>query len=194
MMPGDEDLIKERLAWAQWWAAPWRYAHEDWTSIDKYAAIDSLYRNGVSINLNAIGIAPCLPPAPNPTLLRLVLASSEHLNLMLMLINCTFNPVPTTPLSNDHQLWCMRLSKALPSDTLLPIDDPLQLLHSWVDPAIWHRLRLRFPYERVLETEKKYLPLENGHGRLDTLWQAFIWRATAMTSVNAHPDLNEQGT
>ncbi|CRM51290.1 hypothetical protein [Pseudomonas sp. 24 R 17] len=193
MMPGNDDLIKEGLTWAQWWALPWRYAHEDWRSVDKYAAIETLYRNGISMNLNAVGIAPCLPPPPTPTLLRLVLASSEQLNLILLLIHCTFNPVPVTPLSKDHQLWCMRLSRALPPDILLPNDDPLQLLHNWVEPAIWQRLRLRFPYERVLEMEKKYSPLESGHGRLDTLWQAFVWRATTMARVNTHSDSNEQG-
>lgn len=188
-MPGDNNQIKDSVAWAQWWAFPWRYVHEDWKAANKYAALGWLSRISVPVNLNAIGIAPCLPPMPTPTLLRLVLASSEQLNSILLLVHCTFNLTQMPQMSKDDQLWCMRLSKALPPGILLPSDDPLQLLHNWLEPAIWRRLRLRFPYTRVLETEKKHAPLENGSGRLDTLCQAFIWRATA----NTHSDSNEHG-
>jgi hypothetical protein len=67
---------------------------------------------------------------------------------------------------------------------LLPNDDPLQLLRSWVKPTTWQRLRLRFPCDRVLEMEKRTLSLENGHSRLNTLWQAIVWRITTMTNDN----------
>lgn len=193
MMPGGNDPVNENVAWAQWWAFPWRCAHQDWKTADKYAALDWLSRMSVPVNLNAIGIAPCLPAAPTPTLLRLVCASSEQLNLILLLIHCMFNPTAAPPLSKDNQLWCMRLSKALPPGMLLPNDDPLQLLHNWLEPAIWHRLKLRFPYKRVLETEKNHASFENGNGRLDTLCQAFVWRATAITGADAHSHSNEHG-
>jgi hypothetical protein len=45
----------------------------------------------------------------------------------------------------------------------------------------WQRLRLSFPRPRVLELES--LPrLNNAPGRLDTLWQAVLWRATSSTA------------
>jgi hypothetical protein len=193
MMPTDAQQIKEALTWVQWWAFPWASAHDDWRSVDKYAAADSLYRNGVRVTHAIAGIAPCLPPAPEPTVLRLVLASTEQLDLILSLSRGTLNPVLATSLSQDQQLWCLRLSRALAPDMLLPSDDPLQLLRNWVKPAIWQRLRLRFPYKRVLETEKN-TSLENGHNRLDTLWQAVVWRATTLSSDAPPPDSNEQGT
>ncbi|NWC93855.1 MULTISPECIES: type III secretion protein [unclassified Pseudomonas] len=188
MMPAPDLSMSERLAWAQWWAFPWKSAHEDWRAADKHPAINALYRTGVLATSTLAGIAPCLPPAPHPAVLRLVLASTEQRNLLLALIHSTFSPASAAPLSEEHQQWCTRLSKALPPDMLLPHDDPLQLLRSWVKPATWQRLRLRFPYERVLEMEKRTLSFENGHSRLNTLWQAVVWRITATTHDHLPPD------
>lgn len=185
--------VSEQLAWAQWWAFAWKSAHEDWRAADKYPAINALYRSRMLATSTLAGIAPCLPPAPHPAVLRLVLASTEQLNLLLALIHSTFSPATAAPLSEAHHQWCMRLSKALPPDMLLPNDDPLQLLRSWVKPATWQRLRLRFPCERVLEMEKRTLSFENGHSRLNTLWQAVVWRITAMTGDNPLPGSNGQG-
>lgn len=182
--------MSEHLAWAQWWAFPWKYAHDDWKG-DKHPAIDAFHHNGCSAPASLTGIAPCLPPAPHPTVLRLALASTEQLNLALTLVHDTFNPQAATPLSDSHHLWCMRLSKALPPAMLAPDADPLQLLHSWVDPTTWQRLRLRFPRERVHQVEQQNLSLENGSSRLNTLWQAVVWRVTTLASDPLPPDSNE---
>ncbi|UVH49720.1 type III secretion protein [Pseudomonas sp. CBSPBW29] len=123
----------------------------------------------------------------------MVLASTEQLNLVLALIHNTFSPGAVAPLSEDHQQWCIRLSMTLPPDMLLPNGDPLQLLRTWVKPATWQRLRMRFPYERVLEMEKRTLSFENGHNRLNTLLQAVVWRITALPNDNQHLDSYGQG-
>lgn len=193
MTPSPQQPINDHLAWAQWWASPWKLSHEDWRAIGKYPAINALYRSRRLVTSTLPGIAPCLPPAPDPSVLRLALAEAEQLNLAVALIHTTFSPAAAAPLSERHHQWCMRLSKALPPDMLLPDHDPLQLLRSWVKPTTWQRLRLRFPCERVLEMEQKNISLENGHSRLNTLWQAVVWRVTAMSDDELPADPSGQG-
>lgn len=98
-----------------------------------------------------------------------------------MLVNEVCNPTLESRLNEEQRLWCQRLIKALaPDPTPLNFEDPLHCLRAWVSPAIWQRLRLSFARPRVLELER--LPrLVTPHGRLDTLWQAALWRATSAT-------------
>ncbi|NVZ73141.1 type III secretion protein [Pseudomonas costantinii] len=92
-----------------------------------------------------------------------------------------YNAPRDSRLNQDQLLWCQRLAKALPTGPIsMSIDDPLQYLRTWVAPAIWQRLRLNFARPRVLELEH-HPKLADTHGRLDTLWQAAIWRATSTT-------------
>lgn len=181
MAPRPDPPMHEQLAWAQWWAFPWKDAHEDWRD-DKYRAIERLFYYGRAAPHNLTGFAACLPAAPQATVLRLALASTEQLNLVLTLVSHTFNHEAAAPLSERHHQWCMRLAMALPPAMLPPHSDPLRLLHSWVEPATWQRLRLRFPRTRVNEAEMANAPLENASSRLNTLWQAVVWRVTAMAS------------
>lgn len=182
--------MNEHLAWAQWWAFPWKYAHEDWKG-DKYSWIDALHHNRHLVRGSLMGVAACLPPAPNVTVLRLALASNEQLNLALTLVHDTFNPEVAHPLSDSDHLWCIRLSKALPPAMLSPNADPLLLLHSWLEPTTWQRLRLRFSRKRVHEIEQSNTGLENASGRLNTLWQAVVWRVTSLPSDPIAPGSDE---
>ncbi|MEO8490605.1 type III secretion protein [Pseudomonas sp.] len=170
--------MSEQLAWAQWWAIPWQHSHADWQVLDQQS-VDALSRAGHMRISRLLGIAPCLPPSPHPTVLRLALASTEQLNHMLALLgNTCHRPIDGT-VSEPQHLWCLRISKALKPETLLqPDDDPLQLLRAWLTPAIWQRLRLRFSRPRVLKLEETHASLEDAHSRLDTLWQAIVWRVT----------------
>jgi hypothetical protein len=185
MTPSIDQPINEHLAWVQWWAFPLKYAHEDWRD-DAFSAMDAFARSGGLLPCPPPGVATCLPPAPHATVLRLALASMEQLDLALTLIHDTFSPQASSTLSESHQLWCTRLSKALPPALLLPDADPLQLLHSWVEPSIWQRLRLRFPRERVRESEKKP-PIKSASSPLNTLWQAVVWRVTTTASDTMPP-------
>lgn len=186
MTPRPDHPMREQLAWAQWWAFPWKDAHEDWKNAE-YGAIEKLFHCGRSAPDNLTGLIACLPATPHATVLRLALASTEQLNQVLTLVSHTFNPDAAAPLSESHRQWCMRLAMALPSAMLPPHSDPLRLLHSWVEPATWQRLRLRFPRTRVSEAETANAPLENTSSRLNTLWQAVVWRVTAMASDNMPP-------
>lgn len=183
--------MSEHLAWAQWWAFPWRTSHESWRSFYPEIALihgcDALMKNELA------GAAPCLPPQPQFAVLRLALASTEQLNLALNLIHLTAIPKSAPSLSEGHNLWCMSLSKALPPDMLLPEDDPLQLLCNWVAPTVWQRLRLRFPIERVFAVEERAPVFENACSRLITLWQAVVWRVTSRTDHDTLPDTYTPG-
>lgn len=181
MTPRLDHPLHDHLAWARWWAFPWESAHEDWKGSD-YAAIETLFRRGQSAPDKLTGYAACLPADPNTTVIHLALASKDQLNLMLALVHGTFTPRGSTLLSDSHHQWCMRLSKALLPAMLPPGSDPLQLLHSWVEPTTWQRIRLRFAHKYVAEVEAKKLPFEFTGNRLDTLWQAVVWRATTLAS------------
>ncbi|BDB17535.1 hypothetical protein cym2001_09000 [Pseudomonas sp. CYM-20-01] len=141
-----------------------------------------------------MGVTACLPPTPPSTVLHLALASEEQLSLALTLVQRTFCTEPAMPLSDSHHLWCMRLSKALPPDLLLPSLDPLQLLHSWVEPTTWQRLRLRFSRERVQRVEENNTSFEHVNSRLNTLWQAIVWRITTWADDPTLPDSNGEET
>ena len=186
MMPKIEYPLSEHLAWVQWWACPWQNAHEDWKE-GQHATFNTLYQGKQPVWGVFMGVKACLPPATNPTVLRLALASSEQLDLALTLAHDTVNPHAAPTLSESHHHWCRRLSKALPPAMLSPDADPLQLLLSWLDPPIWQRLRLRFPRQRTYEVEKKSICLENTSNRLSTLWQAVVWRVTSLPSDSTPP-------
>lgn len=179
MTPRLDHPLHEHLVWARWWAFPWESAHEDWKG-DDYPVIETLFRHGQSAPDKLAGYMACLPAEPNTTVIRLALASREQLNLTLALVHDTFNLKDSALLTDSHHQWCMRLAKALPLAILPPGSDPLQLLHSWVEPATWQRLRLRFPRKCVLEVETTTLLLGMTGNRLDTLWQAVVWRATTL--------------
>lgn len=107
---------------------------------------------------------------------------------MLSLLNHTCQLSLDNSLSGSEHLWCLRLSKALnPEALLFADDDPLQLLRAWVDPAVWQRLRLRFSSQRVVRLEHKPRVQEDAHSRLDTLWQAIVWRITTPPHEESQP-------
>ena len=178
--------MSEHLSWAQWWARPWRSAHDDWRTLGD-PVFNALCLIDAPVNCTVEGITPGLPPAPHPTLLKLALASVSELDFVLDLIDSICRPQTTTALQEDHHLWCKRIAKALPPQTLLPADDPLQLLRAWVEPPVWQRLRLRFCFARVLELERSHRPYVGDASRLDTLWQAVVWRMTTRASTRLVP-------
>ncbi len=181
MSPDPAHAMSEQLAWARWWAYPWKHSHADWRTDP---AINALYRTNGLPTVAINGITPCLPPRAHSTVLQIALASTEQLNLMLELIHNILNPDTTTQLSESHYLWCVRLSRALPHEIRVAEENPLRSLRSWVDPLTWQRLRLRFPCEPVREIEEKTIEPGNRPSQLDTLWQAVVWRTIAGDNKN----------
>ncbi|MGA9700074.1 type III secretion protein [Pseudomonas sp.] len=171
--------MSDGLSWARWWAFPWENAHIDWlthTGFVETAALSRCHHRQVS---NLFGIEPELPPPPSAAILQLILSNKLKRDLVLILVNEVYNAPHDSRLNQDQLLWCQRLSKALPPDSIpVSLDDPLHYLRAWVVPTLWKRLRLIFPRQRVLELEQ-HPTLADAHSRLDTLWKATIWRATA---------------
>lgn len=113
------------------------------------------------------------------TLLRLAYAPHEQLDLMLSLVGCICHPSAHDVPDENQRQWCLHLSKALRADVLLADgEDPLALLRAWILFPVWQRLKLRFARERVYALETTPWQNADTPGRLDTLWQAVVWRAT----------------
>lgn len=177
-----DHTMSEYLAWAQWWGLPWRASHQSWDLLNKYPDIDKLSPYHASATCELIGVTSCLPPPPHPVVLQLAVASTEQFELMMTLLQNTFTPKFECAMDESNHQWCIHLSKALPPGMLPTDSDPLQLLRTWVEPAVWQRLRLRVDCTRVLELERENFSLGNDHNRLDMLWQAISWRVTSMNN------------
>jgi hypothetical protein len=94
-------------------------------------ALNELHRSRQVVTGTPYGVAPCLPPMPDPALLQLALAPADQLDLGLALIDGICRPAYATALDDNHRQWCNRLAKALPLDMVQPDNDPLQLLRAW---------------------------------------------------------------
>lgn len=171
--------MSKDLSWVQWWVYPWKSAHPDWRTRSGFVENVTLSHSHHHQLSRLFEIEPELPPRPSGPVLQLVLSRAQQRDLVLLLVNEVCNPANDSRLNEEQRLWCHRLAKALAPDPIPQgFEDPLHCLRAWVSPAIWQRLRLSFARLRVLELEK--LPrLVNPHGRLDTLWQAALWRATS---------------
>lgn len=171
--------------WVRWWAFPWKNAHRDWSMQNSFVETEVLSRTHHQRVSLLFEIEPELPPRPSAPIFQLLLAcSAPQQDLALLLVKEIDNPSRDSRLNREQHLWCQRLTKAMTPEVLLPVnvDDPLHYLRAWVSPAIWQRLRLSFARQRVLELES-HPRLPNPHGRLDTMWQAALWRATS-TNLN----------
>jgi len=179
-----DDLFR----WVNWWTRPWEQAQHGWAPFDLASPAGTAICRGQHERVSqALGISPCLPVEPSPALLHLVLAPPAKRELMLALVDGIYHPQHELSLSPDQRQWCARLSRALPAVPHEPGNDPLHYLRAWVDQPIWQRLRLSFAPQRVDALEG--IPAPPPGSKLDTVWQAVIWRATAPT--NAAPTAGE---
>lgn len=181
------------LAWVRWWSAPWVFSHDDWRAVDKHFELRARVRGHHVWAGNSYGVIPSLPPKPQPSLLKLALASPYQLELALALIDSTCRQTHMNVLDDSQNQWCSRLAKALPPDMLRHDDDPLQLLRIWVCSETWQRIRLRFPRQRILDVENKIFSLDDSFSRLDTLWQAVVWRIAPTNNDGTVPEAKEPG-
>lgn len=178
--------MSEALRWAHWWAYAWEQSHTDWVPQDLPTTnpqqLGRLARASHATLARAFAIAPCAPAAPHPAQLRLVLADTDQWETVLQWIEAIYLPPADCPLSQDQNLWCQRIAKALHVEGWpAPSDDPLYLLRAWVAPETWQRLRLRFAQRRILEVEQSPLHILP-QAKLDMLWQAVAWKVLCAAS------------
>lgn len=173
-------MTHDSLTWAKWWACPWRDSPHDWPPFTSSSPFSkALCQSHHAAMAMSLGIDPCLPVEPSAALLQLVLEPAQRRDLILALVGGVYQIKTHTPLSQDLQLWCVRLSKALMPNTLqISTQDPLHYLRAWVEPPVWQRLRLSFDRQRVLALEQTPR-LSDTHDKLETIWKAAIWRTGA---------------
>lgn len=183
--------MNEAYLWVQWWAFAWHHAHPDW-DCGTLSTLSNEPRQGLARSQHVAAskrfcITPCLPCYPTAALLRLVLTQSVQHDVALELVNNVCRPELPTSLDSMQNLWCLRLAKAIrPSNWLDDTDDVLQLLRAWVTPAVWQRLRLRYPRSRVITLEMKPA-LSISPVKLETLWHAALWQSRDQVSAPPHP-------
>lgn len=166
--------------WVQWWCNPWRWAHPGWQS--RFAepqglsvqACDTLMSSRHNAFLQSAGIAPSQPPEPVEPVLRWIAMdpSQQQRALALAQLICFAQTETAGP---DGQ-WCWALTKALRPGVWLDCDkcDARPLLGAWLGPEFWPRLRLAWPPGEVTDD-----PCQAPDNKLQTLWQAIMWRVTA---------------
>lgn len=196
-MSGEEQLAEQWLHW--WHLAYWQQADESWSD-NGFCAMPPdqqhqlAWRHPQAVAAS-FGIRPSLPPEPVSRLLTLTSLSGECWQRLLDLITGICAPQTELPeLSAANRIWCRRLAKALRCENWLPeggVQPPVAgglILLRNLHPDSWPRLRLLFPKEWVIQSEKHPLPGLPA-SRLAALWDAAIWQSQQSESV---PNVDQQ--
>jgi len=177
-----------RDAWVQWWCSAWQWVHPDWKvqfAVNNGLAVldcDALMRSRHGEFLLSLGIAPSQPPQPSEHLMHWLALSPIQRDQALLLARriCFASLDPASSADGSHALWCERLAKALrPGLWLDPVmTDARPLLGAWLGEACWSRLRLTWAPGEVAESFG-----DMPDNKLQTLWQAILWRVAAPESA-----------
>ncbi|WP_297844564.1 type III secretion protein [Pseudomonas sp.] len=169
--------------WVRWWCCTWHWAHPDWQT--QFASgpgedmhrYDAVARSQHNRFLLSVGISPGQPPPPNNDVLQwLALTEQQQQEALALIQMICFSRTPSPSVDAvSHEQWCRRVAKALrPGVWLSPtVVDVRELLGAWLGDAYWSRLRLAWPPGVVDET-----PSHAPVNKLNTLWQAVLWRVT----------------
>lgn len=166
--------------WTRWWCNPWQWAHPAWQL--RFAeqhglaiqACHSIMNSRHNMFVRSLGIQPSQPPEPfEPLASWIALTPSQRDKALVLATLICFSQTETE--GPDGQ-WCRALTKALrPGVWLAPeVVDVRLLLGAWVGREYWSRLRLAWPPGEVDDQ-----PCEAPDNKLQTLWQAILWRVTA---------------
>ncbi|KDD66141.1 hypothetical protein ABH912_005430 [Pseudomonas sp. BT76 TE3572] len=176
--------LDDREEWVRWWCSAWQWAHTDWKV--QFAAtsgltpddFEALMRSRHGDFLRSVGIVPSQPPEPCEHLMHwLALSPIQRERALSLARRICFAPLDLSPRTDDFDtLWCQRLAKALrPGLWLDPlVTDVRPLLGAWLGQACWLRLRLMWPPAEVAESFG-----DMPDNKLQTLWQAILWRVAA---------------
>ncbi|RMT49575.1 Type III secretion protein HrpD [Pseudomonas syringae pv. solidagae] len=129
-------------------------------------------RHGVF--LQSVGIMPSQPPMPaEPVLNWLALTPVQRDQALDLAQRICFSRNESD--AHDGQ-WCWALTKALRPGVWLELEheDARLLLGAWLGPEYWPRLRLAWAPDEVADST-----CSAPENKLQTLWQAVLWRVTA---------------
>nr|WP_288913858.1 type III secretion protein [uncultured Pseudomonas sp.] len=169
--PAAEDL------WVRWWCNPWDWAHPAWqerfassagASID---ACDALMVSRHGAFVQSVGIDPSQPPIIAESVLRwLTLTSSQRDRALALAQQICFTQ---TERDGADGRWCWAVTRGLRPGAWLKSQshDARLVLGAWLGPPYWSRLRLAWPPDEVAES-----PVQAPENKLQTLWQAVLWR------------------
>lgn len=166
--------------WVRWWCNPWDWAHPAWQS--RFAgsvglstrACEALMASRHGVFLQSVGIDPSQPPMAAEPVLRWLELSALQRDRALALAQCIC--FAQTESDGADGQWCWAVTRALrPGTWLYPeSDDVRPLLGAWLGAACWSRLRLAWAPGDVAER-----PAQAPENKLQTLWQAILWRVMA---------------
>jgi len=166
--------------WVHWWCNPWRWAHPAWQS--RFADVcglsisdcDALLTSRHGMFLQSLGIEPAQPPAPTESMSRWLALTASQRDRALELARCIC--FAQSEAEGADGQWCRGLTKALRPAVWLQADsqDERLLLGAWLGPDCWSRARLFWAPGEVAESL-----CDVPQNKLQTLWQAVLWRITA---------------
>ncbi|KPZ29490.1 MULTISPECIES: hypothetical protein [Pseudomonas syringae group] len=166
--------------WVNWWCNPWPWAHPAWQ--DRFAEVhgvsihdcEALLTSRHGVFLQSIGIVADQPPQLDEPVLSWLALSPSQREQAIALAQCICFSLNESE-DPDGQ-WCRGFSKALRPEVWLDLhnQDARLLLGAWLGARYWSRLRLAWPPEEVADT-----PCKAPYNKLQTLWQAVLWRVSA---------------
>ena len=165
--------------WVHWWCNPLRWAHPAWQhrfaaahglSVDECEALMSSRH---SVFLHSLGITPGQPPEVEEPIVRWLALSPAQREQAIELAQCIC--FSRNESEGPDGQWCWAFTKALRPGVWLDFqnEDVRLLLGAWLGAHYWPRLRLAWPPEEVAES-----PGQAPENKLQTLWQAVLWRVT----------------
>lgn len=165
-----------------WWCFTWRWAHRSrlraWADVGLSEALaESLAVTRHQHWLTLLGIDASQPITPCPALLQwLALVPSQQQEALRLVGRISF-PMHNAAVAGEHEDWSRSLAKALRPGVWIPpgvVPDARVLLAAWVAPPCWPRLALSWPHAEI--EALNLIPGPWPHRKLDTLWQAVLWR------------------
>ncbi|WP_245929532.1 type III secretion protein [Brenneria roseae] len=186
-----------RLDWLTWWASGcvWQ-SDPSWKSeaifpVERQKARAFMHAN-IPLLSRHFDLPMQLPPEPVVSLMQIGTLSAFQREQILNLIAAACQPpAPSSVLTDEQITWCRRLAKALRPGLWLSqhvaftdgYADALTLLRVRYGEICWPRLRLLFPQSWVTRCRKPEYALPAG--RLNTLCDALVWKAAAVTQDGA---------
>lgn len=196
-------LLSPEQRWIRWWTQDfWQQADSSWHHLPFFQLAPELRvrlsRGHQGAIADFLSVSGDLPGKPDERLLMLAQAPRHQLLLMVQLVSEICQHQSATELDEEQLAWCHRITKALRPGLWLPhlmsFIPPanqtavLVLLAPLCPVAGWQRLRLVFDYHAVTQMTalENVLPI----GKLQTLWDAVIWRSQQQSEQHYvdHPE------
>jgi len=177
------------IRWLSWWRAEFaRDTHKSWElrwSLMENDVQDLLIDDSPALVRLLCNVNENVVPFPDRRVLTLLnMSNAEHYACWQLVSALLGNR--TVRLTVDDREWCERIARGLRPQIFLPAGLDYSdrsvwfyLIQSAISPAVWERLRLRFPSDEIEEAESLHVSNPVIHlNRLRALLDAAFWRIT----------------